>query len=104
MSNIPSTQYDIISKAKGNPFFLKACGETLQKYNCYANGVVAAVGILDGDVTVGDAINGIAAACGTLGLWTNGTPLGLTLDGISLVLTIAGAIVSASENNSSNGY
>ena len=90
MSNIPSTQYDIISKAKGNPFFLKACGETLQKYNCYANGVVAAVGILDGDVTVGDAINGIAAACGTLGLWTSGTlglwtsgtPLGLTLDGI----------------------
>ena len=104
MSNIPSTQYDIISKAKGNPFFLKACGETLQKYNCIANGVVAAVGILDGDVTVGDAINGIVAACGTLGLWTSGTPLGLTLDGISLILIIAGAIVSASENNSSNGY
>lgn len=104
MSNIPSTQYDIISKAKGTPSFLKACGEALQRSNCIANDVVAAVGILDGDVTVGDAINGIAAACGTLGLWTSWTPLGLTLDGISLVLTIAGAIVSASENNSSNGY
>ena len=84
MSNIPSAQYDIISKAKGNPSFLKAC-EALQRSNCIANDVVAAVGILDGDVTVGDAINGIAAACGTLGLWTSGTPLGLTLDGISLV-------------------
>lgn len=103
-SGVPSMQYDLIQILRADQGIIRTLGTAMSHGMAGLNGAVALVGLLDGDPTMADKLAGASALFGTLGLYTWGCPwIGLTCDGISLILGIASAYYQNQEQNA-NGY
>lgn len=103
IANAPGFQEDLIKALTNNQGILNAWGKAFVKGNAYISGAMALIGVLDGDATTGDWFQLAGAATGILGThFFICPPIGLTLSGFSLVLSIIGTGMNAANN--SNNY
>lgn len=105
VSSVPSFQADLLTYLTHHDDFITKCSRFLGSKVALANGVLAIIGVLDGDTKLSDWGNLASAALGAIGCLMGPTPVGLICGGVSIALSIASTCYSGIENNSSHsGY
>lgn len=101
VANAPGLQNNLIRVLANNQSILNTWGKAFVKGNALVGGATAVIGIADGDATPGDWVLVAGAAAGILGAYTSVCPaVGLTLSGLSIVLTVVGTCMNGNSSNS----